>query len=269
MLGYHCVVPCVCFFGYSLGLSTFSPINHTFLFPRRSFCFNPPIQARVFFLCLPASQCTCTCAGNAWHNKSNRPPTLTHGEIRHGRTLFIWLICGNDSAAQHHRSIYSGNLSLTLCVRLFFFLCVHLTVKVGGDKTHLQPGQILLSSRRVSFSRGLVGEVTWKKSRPSNLAARNNTHAYLWDTHSQWVTKTDTGSHMHADVGRRLYLYQRSNKSLCSLVYFLWLCPCSTECLHNFKTGGGERREELKSGEIGEDKCPMAFSSSVAHLSVS
>lgn len=166
---------------------------------------------------------------------------------------------------------------------MFFFLCVyararacvcvHLTVKVGGDKTHLQRGQILLSSRRVSFSRGPVGEVTWKKYRPSNLAARNNTHthtrAHLWDTHSQWVTKTDTGSHMHTDVGRRLYLYQWSNKSLCSLVYFLWLCPCSTECLHNFKTGGGERREEQKSWEIVEDKCPMAFSSSVAHLSVS
>lgn len=49
---------------------------------------------------------------------------------------------------------------------------------------------------------------------------------------------------MHADVDRQLYLYQCSNKSICSLVYFLWLCPCSTECLHSLRTEGEKRRRQ-------------------------
>ena len=73
-----------------------------------------------------------------------------------------------------------------------------------------------------------------------------NTPIIAWphtptDTNSHTLKKTATCRHMHTDVDRQLYLYQRSNKSICSLVYFLWLCPCNMQCLHRLKSGGEER----------------------------
>lgn len=47
---------------------------------------------------------------------------------------------------------------------------------------------------------------------------------------------------MHTDVDRQLYLYQHSNKSICSLVYFFWICPCNTEGLHRLKPRKVESR---------------------------
>lgn len=74
---------------------------------------------------------------------------------------------------------------------------------------------------------------------------------------------------MHADADRLLYLYPRSNKSLCSLVYFLWLGPSGGS------SGGGSTNPKSLKGSGGaadvwrdtgaEDKCPMAFSSCAAH----
>lgn len=112
-----------------------------------------------------------------------------------------------------------------------------------------------------------------KKHTRSNLAVHASGCTYTNQcTRTHTHTLTNTGSHMHSDVKRQLYLYPCSNKSICSLVYFLWLCPCNTESLHSLKTGGETRGEERRGagvGSIGGDECPMAFSSSVAHLSMS
>lgn len=63
---------------------------------------------------------------------------------------------------------------------------------------------------------------------------------------------------MRTDVDRQLYLYQCSNKSICSSVYFLWLWPRCSERQRRFNTGGREGRA-VWTGTGGETSAPWHF----------
>lgn len=143
----------------------------------------------------------------------------------------------------------SGSPSLMLCV----CVCKHLA------STKLVPVRDDVAIWRHCF----IQRVTWKNT-PVLTWLRTRADTRKW-THA--LTKTDACSHMRTDVDRQLYLYQCSNKSTCSSVYFLWLWLLCSERQRRFNAGGREGRAVCRGQE--ERRAPHGIFFLLAYLSIS